>query len=377
MTGLNEIKKATKKVLAETNKTKTGVREGPRLIHATPSAPSLLGSHRFVEFLDPPFPYHGNIPTGERGEPETPFLNADPYQRRFFHMAPRGGKLYEDRAYYDPTSFLYIPLRFDSNKPATVVLFLHGNLAKLERDVVERQHVPQQLEASGINAVLVAPQLAVDALDSSAGKFWQPGFLDAYLEEAAIQLGNLPNSKVSSQQVRQSPVVIVAFSGGYLSAAYALANTVNQKRIRGVILLDALFGEETKFARWIENNSKTTFFVSAYSEASKGLNAQLTRALVQQQLSVITEIPPSIIPGMIIIKASLASVHNDFVTRAWCLNPLQVLLRDIDRRAVVKLPDGTAAIGKKPNSKPTVSRKAPINPARGAPPSPAVDLLKR
>ena len=48
------------------------------------------------------------------------------------------------------------------------------------------------------------------------------------------------------------PVVIVAYSGGYLPAAYSLAHGGARDRVKGVVLLDALYGEPDKFARWIE-----------------------------------------------------------------------------------------------------------------------------
>ena len=62
------------------------------------------------------------------------------------------------------------------------------------------------------------------------------------------------------------PVVIVAYSGGYLPAAYSLAHGGARERIKGVVLLDALYGEPDKFARWIEQERGHAFFVSAYSD---------------------------------------------------------------------------------------------------------------
>ena len=52
--------------------------------------------------------------------------------------------------------------RFDVRKPGVIVVFFHGNGATLERDVRDRQLVPQQISDSGVNAVLLAPQLAVE-----------------------------------------------------------------------------------------------------------------------------------------------------------------------------------------------------------------------
>ena len=104
-----------------------------------------------------------------------------------FHMAPRGGKLPE-ATYRDANSLLFVPKDFQPSERAALVLFLHGNLATLSRDVARRQRVPEQVEKSGNNLLLVAPQFATDALDSSAGNFWTSGFLDRYLEKAARAL---------------------------------------------------------------------------------------------------------------------------------------------------------------------------------------------
>ena len=79
----------------------------------------------------------------------------------------------------------------DVRKPGAIVVFFHGNGATLERDVRDRQLVPQQITDSGVNAVLLAPQLAVDAADSSAGKFWQPGGLKRFVAESTEHLARL------------------------------------------------------------------------------------------------------------------------------------------------------------------------------------------
>ena len=60
-----------------------------------------------------------------------------------------------------------------------IVVFFHGNGATLERDVRDRQLVPQQISDSGVNAVLLAPQLAVNAADSSRRQVLAAGRLQA------------------------------------------------------------------------------------------------------------------------------------------------------------------------------------------------------
>ena len=274
------------------------------------------------------FPFEGAIP--ETGEPGTPFLARDP-DGRAFHLSPRGGKLYADKTYADRHSLLFIPSHFDATRSAAIVLFLHGNLATLSRDVEQRQHVPAQVEASGFNAVLVAPQLAVDALDSSAGHFYEPGFLETYLHAAAERLAAMSNGRFEASQIDRLPVVIVAYSGGYLPTAFALKDEMARGygRIAGILLLDALFGEEPKFAKWIIATHASTFFVSAFSQSSAESNARLRQQIVAEHVSIRRSVPTTIGSGDVVFQDAPAAVHNDFVTQAYARDPLRDLLSKI------------------------------------------------
>src|SRR5207248_10842149 len=91
-------------------------------------------------------------------------------------------------SYQDRRVLLHIPKGFDASRPGVMLLFFHGHRATLERDVRDRQQVPAQISASGMNAVLVAPQFAVDAADSSVGRFSQPGAVARFVAEAAGEL---------------------------------------------------------------------------------------------------------------------------------------------------------------------------------------------
>ena len=282
-----------------------------------------------VPFEASPFPYDGIVP-GDGTKPDMPFLQADSNGRRF-HDSPRGGKLYEDQTYNDRRSLLVVPPRFDPHLPgAAIVLFFHGNLATLSA-VVAQQAVPRQLVGSGLDAALVAPQLAVAALDSSAGRFYQPGFFATYMHEAAVHLAAHSDGRFTTSDLDALPVVIAAFSGGYMPTAYCLrdAGMSAHSRIAGVILLDAVFAEEQKFEDWIVTRGDSAFFVSAYSKASAPLNRQLEENLRARGLRPATTVPPTIGRGTLVFRASLDSTHADFVTQAWVADPLKDLLRRI------------------------------------------------
>ena len=190
--------------------------------------------------------------------------------------------------------------------------------------------MPAQVSTSGINAVLVAPQFAIDAQDSSPGKFWEPGEVNRFVREAAGKLGAMYGDARASQVFVNMPVVIVAYSGGYLATSWCLRVGGTQSRIRGVVLLDALYGEVDKFAVWIENN-RTRFFVSAYTSSTEGNNAALKTILAQQKISFETDLgQKKWHQGVTFLSTKPNIGHWDFVTRAWTEYPIKDLLSRLD-----------------------------------------------
>ncbi|MFI5014964.1 MAG: alpha/beta hydrolase [Hyphomicrobiales bacterium] len=276
-----------------------------------------------VDFDVTPFPYSGTIPdTGK------PFLDVTSGERRG-HTAPRGGIVWEDQTYHDRRVLLAIPAGFDASRPAAIVVFFHGNNATLQRDVVGRQQVPRQLAASGLNAVLVAPQFAVDARDSSAGGFWEPEVFARFIDEAASRLTKLNGG--GGAAFHSAPVVFVAYSGGYLPAAYSLQYWGGSRRLRGVILLDAAYGELDKFADWVASR-RDAFFFSAYSKSTSDGNLRLQQLLAQRGVSFQASPDATLAGGSVTFIETQESVHNDFVTQAWTSYPLLAVLSRIARR---------------------------------------------
>jgi hypothetical protein len=286
--------------------------------------PPIAGKMWLAEFDTSPFPYDGLVPGTN-----TRFLNA-PYGKRKGHRSGAGRVYWQDETYRERRVLLHIPKDFDVARPGVIVVFFHGHLAKLGRDVLDRQKVPAQISASGINAVLVAPQFAIDARDSSAGKFWEPGEFSRFVREAAGKLGALHGDARASQVFGSMPVVIVAYSGGYLATSWCLRVGGTQSRVRGVVLLDALYGEVDKFAAWIEKN-RTRFFVSAYTSSTEGNNAALKRILAQQKITYETDLSQQKWQRGVTFLSTKPNVeHWDFVTRAWTDYPIKDLLSRLD-----------------------------------------------
>lgn len=271
-----------------------------------------------MPFENSAFPYDGAIPdTGK------PFLDVTQNGRRG-HTSPRGGVYFTETTYSDTRTLLHVGSGFRASQESVMVVFFHGNKAVLQSEVVARQRVVAQFDASGLNGVLVAPQLALNALDSSGGHFWENGFFARYLGEAAQKLSQMTGAGASVFQ--SLPVVIVAYSGGYNPAVYALERGGAGGRIRGVILLDALFGELPRFAQWIAANHSRAFFVSAFGPSSRNENNSLKATLAGRGIGVQDGAPQRLSGGGVFFIDSRGAAHNDFMTRAWVANPLRDIL---------------------------------------------------
>jgi hypothetical protein len=266
------------------------------------------------------FPYLGNNPRSDE-----PFLNISRGERRG-HRGMGGKVFWQDETFSDNRVLMHVPESFDASKPGVIVVFFHGNGATLERDVRDRQQVPQQISESGVNAVLLAPQLAVDAADSSAGKFWQPGGLKRFIAESADHLATLYGDPRTAKTFANMPVIIVGYSGGFVPTAWSLEVGGLGNRVRGVFLLDAVYGELDKFASWIENN-RSGFFVSSYTHYTKRHDDELMHMLREKGIAISEDMDRPLKPGSVVFVETPEGVtHRNYVTQAWTENPLKEVL---------------------------------------------------
>ena len=291
----------------------------PYAVHAR-SGPLARARSKLVEFETAPFPYAGLVPRTRK-----PFLDVEENGRRG-HRTGAGRIYWEDETYSDRQVLLHLPKGFDIRRPSLLIVFFHGHGAKLSDDVYLRQKVPAQLSASGVNAALVAPQLALNAADSSAGKFWEPGAFARFLGEAAQHLAKLHGDRRSVRSFASMPVVIVAYSGGYVATAWSVHHGGLGNRLHGVVLFDALYGEVGTFADWIARQ-QSAFFISTYARSTEPRNVQLQKLLTERQIPFTTALEPRLKPGSIaFLPAPKEAHHRDFLTNAWVDAPLKDLL---------------------------------------------------
>jgi hypothetical protein len=313
-------------------------------VTAIPSrVPSNFGTLTSLEdFETAPFPYHGVVPASGR-----PFLNAGA-EGHWAHINFRGQVLWESETFSDDRVLLHIPPGFDPKRPAVMVVFFHGHGANLAQDVIDRQRVPEQMTAAGVNAVLVAPQFAVNAADSSAGKFWEPNGFKRFLDEAAVKLARMYGDPHTAFTFAKIPIVIVAYSGGSGPTLSVLEQGGVRSRVRGLVLLDALYGGTGKFANWIADN-RSTFFVSSYTPHTARRNVDLEYLLRKRSVPYSSQLRNSHLQGMVTFLPAGDVSHRDFVTHAWADNPIKDILLRIDD-SDLRIETATASASRSPRT---------------------------
>jgi hypothetical protein len=297
---------------------------------ASERSESLLSGTNKVASLSPELPYGPPVVQ----QAHTGLIGFDNSAFPYFGKNPRTGDgvFSQGSRYSDNRVLVHVPAGFDVHRPGVIVVFFHGHGATLERDVRDRQLLPAQISESGANAVLVAPQLAYDAADSSAGKFWERGGLKRFMAEAAGHLARLYGDPRAADDFAKMPVVIVAYSGGFVSAAYSLHVGGLGSRVIGVVLLDALYGELDKFSSWILNN-RSAFFVSAYTHYTKRRDDELARILRDKGIPISHQLDGALMPGTIAFLGSGDGVrHRDYVTLAWTEHPVKDVLERVTQR---------------------------------------------
>ena len=210
----------------------------------------------------------------------------------------------------------------------------------------DRQLVPQQISDSGANAVLLAPQLAVDAADSSAGKFWQPGGLKRFVTELADHLARLYGDPSAAKAFANMPVVIVGYSGGFVPTAWSLEVGGLGNRVRGVFLLDAGVRRAGQ-VRVLDREQPLRLFrqllyplhrtarprADAYDQ---GERASPYRKILDGPLR----------PGSVVFVETPEGVtHRSYVTHAWTENPVkEVLVKMASTPALTRVAASSADI---------------------------------
>ncbi|MDQ2680540.1 MAG: hypothetical protein M3Y21_05900 [Candidatus Eremiobacteraeota bacterium] len=157
---------------------------------------------------------------------------------------------HKSRHYTDDAVAVYIPPGYKQRERVDFVVHFHGwhNTAA---HVLLEYRLPQQLDASGLNAILVVPQGPLNAADSGFGKLEldDRGFAD-FIADVIAHLN--ASGKLRTKQI--GAIVLSAHSGGYGGAGGVLTHGGLNGKISDVLLFDAAYGYYDAFANWVKSS---------------------------------------------------------------------------------------------------------------------------
>lgn len=239
------------------------------------------------------------------------FDGRDPETGERFHTGPTG-PLPETRHYRDDRVLFHVPRHFNPARPFELLVFFHGHRAELQRTLIGEHALARQIDESRRNVVLVAPQLALDAPDSHPGKLAEPEGFARFLDEAADVLAAHVEGLVRDVAQR-APIILAAFSGGYRTAALCLERGGVERRIHGVLLIDAIYGEVERLGAWLAGPGRRDFFLCLYGESSREGTEALVEALAKDGIDVHRAYPRRISPG--IVYVAWVDTSHDLIPR--------------------------------------------------------------
>lgn len=165
-----------------------------------------------------------------------------------------------------PDVAVHVPRGFDATRRPGLLVYFHGwqgcvEAAMRAGDVScheggDRQPgsaIASQIDQAGVNALAVAVELRPEMSTGEPGNLASPGAFHELLRELLTER-LAPYLGCAVEVDALDRVVLVAHSGGYQAAASVLA-LGDVPEIREVVLLDALYGAQDIFLRWMRDTA--------------------------------------------------------------------------------------------------------------------------
>jgi hypothetical protein len=166
-----------------------------------------------------------------------------------------------------PDVAVHVPPGFDATRRPGLILYLHGWQTCVEAALAPGEvacgdagsthpgaDLIDQVDGARVNALLVAVEVRADAATGEPGRLAMPGGARSLLRELFVDKLAAPLGCALDPDAVDR-ILVVAHSGGYQAAA-AILRSGDLPRVTEVVLLDALYGGQDIFARWIADDSE-------------------------------------------------------------------------------------------------------------------------
>lgn len=199
--------------------------------------------------------------------------------------------------YNDSSVKVYVPERFQSNKPIELVVWFHGWNNNID-SANAFFRLSEQMEASGRNALLIFPEGPKNAPDSYGGKFEKPEMFALFINDLLKQMEQykiIPKKRHIT--IKDCSISLAGHSGAYR----IIAKTIQYNKIDEVILFDAMYGSNDAYLRWISASEQHRFIHIYTKDGGTFDNSNLIMKQLKDSLHVNflsikeTELKPSLL----------------------------------------------------------------------------------
>jgi hypothetical protein len=170
-----------------------------------------------------------------------------PHESRADGFEGRSAHFPRDPHYVDSSAGFLVPNGYTPTDTVDLVVWFHGHQSELA-PLIPQYFLGEQLEGSGVNAILIAPQGPKMASDSRNGKLDEPGGFTAFVEEC---LAALHASGVTTTETLGS-VVLAGHSGGFHTVGQIISNEDLIDHVREAYLFDATYAQLENYAALAE-----------------------------------------------------------------------------------------------------------------------------
>lgn len=218
--------------------------------------------------------------------------------------------------YNNSTVAIIIPKGYVPRNDANVIIYIHGNMACLDR-VLSVHQLGEQLDASKKQAILIIPQGPYKAPDSMDGKLDDPDGAKKLIEEALSLLQSESSVSLNKKPLKLKKVIIMGHSGAY----YTLGSIVNKGgvNVSEAYLLDATYGQLSCFATWAPKSKHRliSIFTQHLAWRNTELMALLSKTRTPFKVCVDKEADPSIFKNnrILFIPTTLTHVQVPYESK--------------------------------------------------------------
>ena len=257
-----------------------------------------------------------------------------------------------DHGAYDepsvPSVIVHAPAGFDARRPLRLVVFLHGmrGCARVLMGAGPQRCGPGRALDEGwglaghhdrahTNTLFVVPQLAYMKRDGRPGRFGKPGGFRAFLEE--LLRGPLAEPLGGARSLSDvARIDLVAHSAGYQTALAILERGgIEPSRIGSLVLLDSLYAETARFARYVEaHRERLQLVVISLPSGTPAREAAVLERRLRRSLGAehVTSVDPNGI-GDAIARYPIVFARGRPTHRLVPANYLSVVLSALHQRA--------------------------------------------